>query len=145
MTVDGRDAFIGSYNFDPRSAKLNTECGVVITDEAFTTLVEDTIRNMVAPGNSWVVGKRYEKEGLLSRFSGVIGSISTALPIFDIWPYRYTTVYDLRDGMDPVLSRDPGFYQRYRDVGQFPEVDSIGTDIQTRLFKAFGGWANPLM
>jgi putative cardiolipin synthase len=91
------------------------------------------------------VGKRYEKEGLLSRLSGVIGSISTALPIFDIWPYRYTTVYDLRDGMDPVLSRDPGFYQRYRDVGQFPEVDSIGTDIQTRLFKAFGGWANPLM
>ncbi|HVX13632.1 MAG TPA: phosphatidylserine/phosphatidylglycerophosphate/cardiolipin synthase family protein [Pirellulales bacterium] len=30
--VDGRTAFVGSYNFDPRSESLNTETGVVVHD-----------------------------------------------------------------------------------------------------------------
>lgn len=32
FAVDGRLVFIGSFNFDPRSARLNTEMGVVIDD-----------------------------------------------------------------------------------------------------------------
>lgn len=34
FTIDGRELFIGSFNFDPRSARLNTELGVVIQDSA---------------------------------------------------------------------------------------------------------------
>jgi putative cardiolipin synthase len=34
--VDSKEAFIGSFNFDPRSAKLNTECGVIIRDSELT-------------------------------------------------------------------------------------------------------------
>jgi len=30
FVVDGKEAFIGSFNFDPRSAKINTELGVII-------------------------------------------------------------------------------------------------------------------
>ena len=32
FVVDRKDVFIGSFNFDPRSANLNTEMGVVISD-----------------------------------------------------------------------------------------------------------------
>lgn len=31
--VDEKDLFIGSFNFDPRSINLNTECGVIIRDQ----------------------------------------------------------------------------------------------------------------
>jgi len=31
--VDGKRLFIGSFNFDPRSANLNTESGVIINSE----------------------------------------------------------------------------------------------------------------
>ena len=31
--VDGKEVFIGSFNFDPRSANLNTESGVLIQSE----------------------------------------------------------------------------------------------------------------
>jgi putative cardiolipin synthase len=34
FAVDGRSIFVGSFNFDPRSAKLNTEMGLVIDSAA---------------------------------------------------------------------------------------------------------------
>ena len=36
--VDGKLTFIGSFNFDPRSANLNTESGVLIESEAMTKM-----------------------------------------------------------------------------------------------------------
>ncbi|MCZ2439988.1 MAG: phospholipase D family protein [Burkholderiales bacterium] len=38
--VDGERVFVGSYNFDPRSALLNTELGFVIHSPEFAQLVE---------------------------------------------------------------------------------------------------------
>lgn len=43
--IDGTTAFIGSYNFDPRSEYLNTETGVLITDPAIAAKVDASIRN----------------------------------------------------------------------------------------------------
>ena len=145
FVIDDNIALIGSHNFDPRSAKYNTECGILVKDEKFCKLVGESMRRMVAPQNSWVVGKRVQKENLRSKCSGFIGSISSALPIFDIWPFQYTSVYELKNDRTPVMSRDPDFYKNYKNVGQFPEVDSTSTDIQTMLFKAFTGWSNHLM
>jgi putative cardiolipin synthase len=46
--VDDKEVFIGSFNFDPRSAELNTELGVLIRDPelalVYTILVEDALR-----------------------------------------------------------------------------------------------------
>lgn len=39
FAVDNRLVFIGSYNFDPRSANINTELGVVIYDAQFATAI----------------------------------------------------------------------------------------------------------
>jgi putative cardiolipin synthase len=45
--VDDKEVFIGSFNFDPRSANLNTELGVIIRDPElaliYTVLVEDAL------------------------------------------------------------------------------------------------------
>lgn len=36
FTVDGRYLYVGSFNFDPRSADLNTEIGVIIDNPELT-------------------------------------------------------------------------------------------------------------
>lgn len=41
--VDGAAAFIGSYNFDPRSESLNTETGVIVHDAAVAEWVLESI------------------------------------------------------------------------------------------------------
>jgi len=47
--VDDKEVFIGSFNFDPRSAYLNTELGVIIRDEematVFAVLVDEALEN----------------------------------------------------------------------------------------------------
>lgn len=144
FVLDSRVALIGSHNFDPRSDKLNTECGVFIEDEEVAKELEALILNACEPQNSWTVSKG-PTTPVISRFSGFIGAISTALPIFDIWPYRYTTNYELNDGCVPLLPRASGFQENYTDVGYFPEVPDSSTVIQTRLMKGFLGWARPLM
>ena len=34
VTADGNKVFVGSFNFDPRSAQINTESGIIIESEA---------------------------------------------------------------------------------------------------------------
>ena len=34
VTVDGNKVFVGSFNFDPRSAQINTESGIILESEA---------------------------------------------------------------------------------------------------------------
>lgn len=45
--VDRKEVFIGSFNFDPRSANLNTEMGVIIKDhvlaDAFAAQVHEKL------------------------------------------------------------------------------------------------------
>jgi putative cardiolipin synthase len=41
--VDRKKIFIGSFNFDPRSANLNTELGVIIEDEQLGSVLADQI------------------------------------------------------------------------------------------------------
>ena len=47
FSVDGSRVFIGSFNFDPRSAKLNTELGFVIDSPALAQQVEQTFDTRV--------------------------------------------------------------------------------------------------
>ena len=41
FAVDGKRAFVGSFNFDPRSAVLNTELGFVIESESMAKAITD--------------------------------------------------------------------------------------------------------
>ncbi|MDF7826266.1 phospholipase D family protein [Pontiellaceae bacterium B12227] len=144
FVLDGEIALIGSHNFDPRSSKLNTECGVFIYDEEVALELEKRILTACKPRNAWTVSKG-PTTPVISHFSGFIGAISTALPVFDVWPYRYTTNYELNQEAVPLSPRDPDFQKNYTDVGYFPEVPETSRVIQTRLMKGFFGWARPLM
>lgn len=53
MVIDGKTLFIGTFNLDPRSANLNTEVGVLITNPGLAGQVEGSIRRDMGPGNSW--------------------------------------------------------------------------------------------
>lgn len=53
MVIDGTIAYIGTFNFDPRSENLNTEVGVIIHSEQLAKQLADAIRKDMKPGNSW--------------------------------------------------------------------------------------------
>lgn len=57
MVIDSKISYIGSFNFDPRSENLNTEAGVIISDTALSTELEDEIKKDMLPENSWNVSK----------------------------------------------------------------------------------------
>ena len=41
FTIDGKHLFIGSFNFDPRSIRLNTECGFIVHSELLAAQMEE--------------------------------------------------------------------------------------------------------
>lgn len=55
MVVDRRQVFIGSMNFDPRSANINSEMGVLIESPALAEQLAALIERDLAPANSWRV------------------------------------------------------------------------------------------
>lgn len=144
IVVDSTIAIIGSHNLTPRSIAFNTENAMIIRDEAFARELEQNILRDMLPQNSWVIAKK-ETIPFFSHISGMIGNISRMIPFFDVWPFRYTSSFELKEGMDPLPPHHPDFYEQYKDVGQFPDVDLPQKTIKTRLFKAFGGFTAPFM
>ncbi len=53
MVIDHELIFIGTFNFDPRSANLNTEVGAFIRNRKLATQVEEAIQLDILPENSW--------------------------------------------------------------------------------------------
>jgi putative cardiolipin synthase len=53
FTVDGRAGFVGSFNFDPRSASLNTEMGVFFEDSELADELLALFRKEIAPDTSY--------------------------------------------------------------------------------------------
>jgi len=53
MVIDGETLFVGTFNFDPRSANLNTEVGVLIRNAGLAGQVERNIVRDMSPENSW--------------------------------------------------------------------------------------------
>jgi putative cardiolipin synthase len=47
FSVDGRHVFIGSFNFDPRSANLNTEMGFIIHSPALAMQIAGAFKNRI--------------------------------------------------------------------------------------------------
>jgi putative cardiolipin synthase len=133
IVVDDDFAMVGSHNFDPRSDHYNTEAGVIVYDARFASELRESILRDTLPENAWVVAPRQQSE-----LSMAIGDVSASLPIFDLWPYRYATSYDLKAGCTPMRPSDPNFLSCYTPVGDFPEVAISSKLIYTRLITAFG-------
>ncbi|WFB37467.1 phospholipase D family protein [Kiritimatiellota bacterium B12222] len=146
FVVDDKFTQIGSHNFDPRSYALNSECGLIIEDKAFTRTVKRHILNEMSNGNSWIVAKQNETDTIASKTSGFVGSVSHALPVFDLWPYTYTSNFELKPEYPPLPnSRHPDFHVHYRNVGQFPMAQNAIEKMRAKFMKGFGGWTRSFM
>ena len=55
FVVDGRQVFIGSMNFDPRSAAINTEMGILIESESLGADMLKLAKRDMHPANAWQV------------------------------------------------------------------------------------------
>ncbi|MDX1380724.1 MAG: phospholipase D family protein [Xanthomonadales bacterium] len=144
MVVDHEVAIIGTHNFDPRSEQWNTENGVIIWDPVFAALVAGAIRRDTLPHNSWVAAPKPEVP-VVTPVSDAIESVSRTLPVFDIWPFRSTTLYQLAPGMGPLAPGHPEFYQRYYEVGSFPDVVATRAQVTVMMLSAFFGFLAPIL
>ena len=71
MVIDSAIAVIGTFNLDPRSANLNTECFAVIYDRAIATDLFEAMQNDMKPENAWETTTTYnpdEEAGWSKRF-----------------------------------------------------------------------------
>ncbi len=142
MVIDAKIAVIGSHNFDPRSENYNTESGFIVYDTALAARLRASILRDMEPGNAWTIAKR-QRTRLLGGASAAIANLSAALPIFDVWPFRYASSFEFEaDGENgqcrTMAPDDADFPACYRDVGDFPEVDLPLKTIYTRIVTAFG-------
>ncbi|MEW8276216.1 MAG: phospholipase D family protein [Candidatus Thiodiazotropha taylori] len=64
LVIDGQITYIGTFNFDPRSANLNTEVGVVIDDSKIAHQVAQAIRRDMQPENSWDASVDIDQQGV---------------------------------------------------------------------------------
>jgi phosphatidylserine/phosphatidylglycerophosphate/cardiolipin synthase-like enzyme len=147
MVIDGGIAVIGTHNFDPRSIDYNTEAMVVIPDRAFAQQVEASIHRDIAPENSWVIAPR-TKPIVFSGLNYSLDKVSSALPLFDIWPWRYATSYEFVPSEQcplPLQANDPRFHACYKSVGDFPEVSIGPKRLYARILIAFGAGLVPIL
>jgi len=143
--VDNEKLFIGSFNIDPRSADLNTEAGLLIDDQILAQDVARDILMAMAPQNSWTIGK-HKKPPVVAQLSETLGGILRFIPFADIWPYTYSTSFELFQGKKELPFYHKDFYQHYKDVGLFPDVEGTPKSIKTRLFRAlFSKVTGPLI
>jgi cardiolipin synthase C len=144
MVIDRHTAIIGTHNFDPRSDRYNTESIVVIEDPAVAAVLAATIELDTMPENAWTIAPR-RRPPVLSGLNYSLGKVSEQLPLFDLWPWRYATSWEIRPECEPLPPRDPRFAECYEPVGDFPEVQLSTKAIYTRVLTAFGAGLRPIL
>jgi phosphatidylserine/phosphatidylglycerophosphate/cardiolipin synthase-like enzyme len=143
MVIDGYIGVIGSHNFDPRSDNYNTEGVLVFRDQALAQRLQASILGDAAPQNSWLVARSPHTP--VSHLAGGIDKLFENLPLFDLWPFRYSTSYELNPGCKPVPLEDPQFNACWTSVGDFPEVQISFRAIAVRVLTAFGAGLAPIL
>ncbi|HEX2855642.1 MAG TPA: phospholipase D family protein [Opitutaceae bacterium] len=145
LVVDDQIAFIGSYNLDPRSERLNTEVGLLVEDEVIARVLREEIERDMRPENSWVIGRRSMPLGL-DAVNGMVDGITSLGPV-DLWPIQNTSSFELRAGGREVPPDHADFHRNYREVGSFPGADGVIStkEILTRIYKAVGAPLTPVL
>ena len=145
FVVDDNLAFVGSFNLDPRSAHLNTECGLIFRDTHIALLLKQEIQRDMRASNSWVIAPR----ALLKDFSDIhmLSKEITDLSPVDLTLLDATSAFELKPGFKEVPKENPNFYLNYRDIGSFPGSPGTLTDreLKMRLLKFSTRLFDPLL
>jgi len=62
MVIDNEIAVIGTFNLDPRSANLNTECIAIVHNAAIATKMSEAMQNDMKPENAWETTSDYNPD-----------------------------------------------------------------------------------
>ena len=71
MVIDGNIAVIGTFNLDPRSANLNTECIVIVESDEIATGVLRGMQEEFQPQNSWEITESFNPDNEVSKYKRV--------------------------------------------------------------------------
>lgn len=71
MVVDNKIAVIGTFNLDPRSAHLNTECVTVIESPSISSQMLSTMKLELQPQNAWKVTKDFNPDHLADKMKRI--------------------------------------------------------------------------
>ncbi len=71
MVVDGKITMIGTFNLDPRSANLNTECVTIIHSEEVSKSVSIGMEEEFQPENSWETTMNFNPDPEVSKMKRV--------------------------------------------------------------------------
>lgn len=145
FVFDNNISFVGSYNLDPRSEIYNTEMGVIIRDINFSQQLKESIKKDILPQNSYFVALKKNRP-LLSVINILFYRLSEALPFGDIWPVKPHSCFELRQGEPQVNFGHPEFYNKWKNVGNFPGIPFLAKkQLSARIFKAAGIIFKPLL
>ncbi len=68
MVIDNKITVIGTFNLDPRSANLNTECIVIVRSDKVSESVLKGMEEEFKPENSWETTLEYNPDSEVSKF-----------------------------------------------------------------------------
>lgn len=71
MVIDGGITVIGTFNLDPRSANLNTECITIINSEKVSKGVLKGIEAEFKPENSWEITTNFNPDAEVSNYKRI--------------------------------------------------------------------------
>lgn len=71
MIIDGETTVIGTFNLDPRSANLNTECIVIIKSKAIASPVLEGMNREFNNENSWEITSEYNPDSEVGNYKRV--------------------------------------------------------------------------
>lgn len=80
MVIDGRVTVIGTFNLDPRSANLNTECFALIDAEPLAKTVLKGMEEEYKPENAWEITKAFNPDHLVGKWKQAKTIVSRAIP-----------------------------------------------------------------
>jgi putative cardiolipin synthase len=62
MVVDRRDIYVGTFNLDPRSANLNTEVGILMSNKQLADQLAESIEVDLRAENSWQISPDFNPD-----------------------------------------------------------------------------------
>lgn len=68
MVIDGKKSVIGTFNLDPRSANLNTECIVILNSETVSQKILKGMNEEFKPENAWKITLQFNPDAEVSKY-----------------------------------------------------------------------------
>lgn len=75
-----------------------------------------------------------------------VNALAMSITSLDLWPLRYSSLFELQEGVGPVPPDHADFHRRYRAVGLFPGIGILDhTRILVELTRMLSGVLRPLI